>query len=251
VTDGTDDGRGASVTRFVCGAIVVLLILPAHAQVDRILKGLGSVAKSAALSDSKVVSGLKEALQIGTENSVNATSKPDGFFRDAAIKILMPDQLRTVERGLRAAGMGAPVDELVLGMNRAAEAAAPQAKRIFLDALKQMTFDDARKILTGGDTAATEYFKGRTSNSLATAFRPAVDAAMRQVGVARQYEQLMGRAKLIPFLKPETVDLNGYVVGKALDGLFVVLGREEQNIRRNPAARITPLLRDVFGAGGR
>jgi hypothetical protein len=221
--------------------------LPANAQLDRILKGVGSAAKTAVVNDQKVVSGLKEALQVGTENSVNTTSKKDGFFRDEIIKILMPEQLRTVERGLRAAGMGGTADELILGMNRAAEAAAPKAKPIFLDALKRMTFDDARKILTGGDTAATQFFKARTSDSLTTAFRPAVESAMQEVGVARQYERLMGRAKVIPFLRPQSVDLNGYVVAKSLDGLFHVLGREERNIRQNPAARITPLLRDVFG----
>ncbi len=231
----------------VCSALVVASTLPAYAQLDRILKGVGTLAKTGALSHQRVVSGLKEALRIGTQNSVTSTSARDGYFRNEAIKILMPEKLRTLERGLRAAGMAGPVDELVLGMNRAAEAAAPQAKQIFLGALSQMTFDDGRKILTGGDTAATEYFKGRTSESLTSAFRPEVERAMRDVGVARQYEALLGRAKTIPFLKADSVDINGYVVAKSLDGLFHVLGQEEQKIRTNPAARVTPLLREVFG----
>jgi hypothetical protein len=199
------------------------------------------------LSDGKVVSGLKEALQIGTENSVKLTGRKDGYFGNEAIKILMPDKLRTVEKGLRAVGMGGQVDEFILSMNRAAEAAAPKAKQIFWDALRDMSFDDARKILTGGDTAATEYFKAKTSDRLTTAFRPEVETAMKEVGVTRQYEQLMGRAKAIPFMKTETADINTYVVAKSLDGLFFVVGQEEQKIRKNPAARITPLLKEVFG----
>lgn len=234
--------------RLLCCCVVVLgCTVPARGQLDRILKGVGSLAKTGVLSNQRVVSGLKEALLIGTENSVKSTSARDGYFRNAAIKILMPDRLQRVARGLRAAGMGGPVDELVLGMNRAAEAAAPKAKQIFLDALSQMTFDDGRRILTGGDTAATEYFRGRTSDTLTAAFRPEVENAMREVGVARQYEQLLGRARAIPFLKADSVDINGYVVAKSLDGLFYVLGQEEQKIRKNPAARVTPLLREVFG----
>ena len=132
-------------------------------------------------------------------------------------------------------------------MNRAAEAAAPKAKQIFWDALRDMSFDDARKILTGGDTAATEYFKAKTSDRLTTVFRPEVETAMKEVGVTRQYEQLMGRAKAIPFMKTEAADINSYVVAKSLDGLFFVVGQEEQKIRKNPAARITPLLKEVFG----
>lgn len=231
---------------FVLFVALFALTVPAHAQLDRILRGLGSDTKTD-LSEGKVVSGLKEALQIGTENSVKLTGRKDGYFGNEAIKILMPDKLRTVEKGLRAVGMGGQVDEFILSMNRAAEAAAPKAKQIFSDALRDMTFDDARKILTGGDTAATEYFKAKTSDRLTTAFRPEVETAMKEVGVTRQYEQLMGRAKAIPFMKTEAADINSYVVAKSLEGLFFVLGQEEQKIRKNPAARITPLLKEVFG----
>jgi hypothetical protein len=110
------------------------------------------------LSDDKVVAGLKEALQVGTGNAVNLTGKVDGYFRNLAIKILMPKQLQTMEKGLRAIGYGPQVDEFILSMNRAAERAAPQARKIFVEAIREMTFTDARKILTGGETAATEYF---------------------------------------------------------------------------------------------
>ena len=225
--------------------IVLLTALPASAQLDRIFKGLG-IGQKAGLSDAKIGSGLKEALKIGTENTVNLTGKTDGYFLDQAIKILMPEKLRTLEKGLRAVGYGPQIDEFVLSMNRSAEQAAPAAKQIFWDALEQMTFEDARKILSGNETAATEYFKGKTTDKLTAAFRPVVDKSMNEVGVTRQYNELVGRYESIPFVKKETFDLDSYVVTKALDGLFHVLGDEEKKIRTNPQARVTDLLKEVF-----
>ena len=232
----------------VLASIVVLLLtaLPVCAQVGDITKRLG-LGKTDQLSDEKVGSGLKEALQVGTENAVKLTGKPDGYFKNEAIKILMPEKLRTFEKGLRAVGYGPQVDEFVLSMNRAAERAAPAAKSIFWDAIKQMTFDDARKIFGGGDTAATDYFREKTSEKLATTFRPIVEQAMNEVGATRQYKELVGQAKSIPFLRTQALDIDQYVVGKALDGLFHVLGEEEKKIRKNPAARVTSLLKEVFG----
>ena len=205
------------------------------------------LAQARGLSDATIASGLKEALQVGTQNAVSLTGRPDGYFQNAAIKILMPSQLQPIEKGLRAVGYGPQVDELVLSMNRAAERAAPAAKPIFLEAITAMSFDDARKIVTGSPTAATEYFKGKTSEKLTAAFQPVVAQTMREVGVTRQYQELMGRAQAIPFLKSQTFDLDHYVVAKSLDGLFFVLGQEEQKIRTNPAARATDLLKQVFG----
>ena len=226
--------------------IVLLTALPASAQLDRVFKGLG-IGQKAGLSDAKIGSGLKEALKIGTENTVNLTGKTDGYFLNQAIKILMPEKLRTLEKGLRAVGYGPQIDEFVLSMNRSAEQAAPAAKQIFWDALEQMTFEDARKILSGNETAATEYFKGKTTDKLTAAFRPVVDKSMNEVGVTRQYNELVGRYESIPFVKKETFDLDSYVVTKALDGLFHVLGDEEKKIRTNPEARVTGLLKEVFG----
>lgn len=203
--------------------------------------------KKAGLSEDKIASGLKEALQIGTENAVKSTGRKDGYFGNSAIKILLPQKLKTMEQGLRFIGKGPQVDEFVLSMNRAAEQAAPLAKPIFLKALKQMTFQDARNILKGSDTAATDYFKEKTSDELTTAFTPVVEKAMDNVGVTRQYNSLMGKASLVPFGNMNAFDLNRYVVSKSLDGLFYVLGQEETKIRKNPAAQITPLLKQVFG----
>ncbi len=220
---------------------------PASAQVEQLLRGLGVPVPQSGLSEAKVASGLKEALQIGTQNAVNLTGKTDGYFANQAIKILMPEKLRTLETGLRAVGYGSKVDEFILSMNRAAERAAPSAKQIFWDAIGAMTFDDARKILAGNETAATEYFRGKTSDTLTTAFRPIVERATNEVGVTRQYKELIGRYQAIPFAKTESLDVDQYVVGKALEGLFHVLGEEEKKIRTNPTARVTELLKEVFG----
>ena len=215
--------------------LVLVTAMPAVAQ-----KSFGG------LSDLQLGSGLKEALRVGTENTVKLTGRPDGFFRNQAIKILLPKQLQFLDTSLRAVGLGGQVDELVLGMNRAAERAAPRAGQIFVDAIVSMTFDDVRKIMGGGDTAATQFFKAKTGDRLAGAFRPVVEQAMQEVGVSRLYNDLTGRYQSIPFAKSLTFDLNGYVVGKALDGLFRVLGDEESKISTNPAARVTDLLQQVF-----
>ena len=157
--------------------MIFLTTSPASAQIDRFLKGLG-VGQQAGLSDAKIGSGLKEALKIGTENTVNLTGKTDGYFLNQAIKILMPEKLRNFEKGLRAVGYGPQVDEFVLSMNRAAEQAAPFAKQIFWDAIGQMSFDDAKKILSGGNTAATDYFKVKTTDKLTEAFKPVMLSSM-------------------------------------------------------------------------
>ena len=225
----------------------------AHAQLDQLLKQLPQIpggtttTPSGGLGDVKIGRALKEALQVGTENAVKLTGKTDGYFGNQAIKILLPERLKSLESGLRLVGYGSQVDELVLGMNRAAEHAAPAAKQIFFDAIGEMTIDDARKILDGPHTAATDYFKGKTTGSLTTAFTPIVQKSMSQVGVTQKYEELLDRAKSIPFFNAEQYDLNHYVVGKALDGLFHVVGEEEAKIRTNPTARVTDLLREVFG----
>jgi len=231
---------------FTTMMILCLTALPAHAQLGELLKGL-RIGRPKGLSEAKIGSGLKEALKIGTGNAVNLTGRLDGYFMNEAIKILMPEKLKTMEKGLRAIGYGPKVDEFVLSMNRAAEQAAPGAKKIFWDAIGEMTFDDARKILAGSNTAATEYFKAKTTDKLTVAFKPIVNQATNEVGVTRQYKDLVGKFQTIPFMKSESFDLDQYVVTKGLDGLFYMVGEEEKKIRTNPAARVTDLLREVFG----
>ena len=220
--------------------------MPAIGQFGKIIKSLG-IDQQEALSDDTVVSGLKEALQVGSDKAVGTTGKLDGYFLNEAIKILMLQKLRTVEKGLRMVGYGPKVDELVLSMNRAAEQAAPFAKDIFWDAIKEMSFADARKVLRGGDTAATQYFKEKTSAELASTFHPLVKKSMDSVGVPRQYKELVGRYQAIPFMKSEAFDLDHYVVDQALAGLFHILGEEERKIRTDPAAQVSGLLVKVLG----
>jgi hypothetical protein len=226
------------------GFIFVVAISQAQNPWDKIWTGLG---KNKGLSNETVVSGLKEALRIGSGNAVSLNGKVDGYFKNTAIKILMPEKLKPIERGLRMAGQSRQVDEFVLSMNRAAEKAAPFAKDIFWGAIKRMTFSDATRILKGGDTAATDYFRGATTEELTTAFQPIVTESMESIGVTRQYKVLAGRYNALPFVKSQAFDLDRYVVEKALDGLFYVLAEEERKIRTDPAARVTDLLRTVFG----
>lgn len=199
------------------------------------------------LSNSKIADGLKEALTKGTGTAVANTGRPGGYFNNQAIKILLPSSLQTVGKGMRMMGMGAQVDDLELSMNRAAEQAAPAAKPIFIDAITHMSFEDARKILSGGDTAATDYFKKTTSKGLTTAFTPIVHQSMENVGLIRQFDQFVQSSPLGGLTGNESFNLDSYVVGKALDGLFYELAQEEKRIRTNPAAQTTSLLKEVFG----
>jgi hypothetical protein len=238
-----------TAARIVLGALAALLLgaTSSLGQLPDFLKGLPQLpSSSAGLGDARIAQGLKEALRVGTENAVGLTGRVDGYFANQAIKILMPERLRSLEQGLRLIGQGQRVDELVLGMNRAAEKAAPFAREIFVDAIGEMSIDDARTILSGPDTAATDYFKGKTTPKLAAAFQPVVERTMNEVGVARQYKDLLAQAQAIPFFRTEDYDLNRHVVGRSLDGLFHVVGEEERKIRTNPTARTTELLREVF-----
>ena len=226
--------------------LLLFLSIPVSGQVKDIIETLG-LGKKSSLSNDKITAGLKEALRVGTNSAVQSTGRVDGYFRNEAIKILMPEKLRTIEKGMRVAGFGPDVDELVLSMNRAAEKAAPLAKDIFIKAILEMSFDDARGIFTGDDTAATDFFKAKTMDHLTAAFTPVVEKTMKDEGVIKQFDQLMGMTRQLPFIKAQSLDIHQYVVAKALDGLFLVLSREERNIRKNPAGRVTQLLKDVFG----
>jgi Protein of unknown function (DUF4197) len=228
--------------RWLFGLLCVATL--ASAQVGEIARQLGLGTK---LSDGKISSGLKQALQIGAEQAVKLAGRPDGYFGNPAIKILMPNNLRPLEKGLRMVGYGPKVDDLVLSMNRAAEAAAPAARRMFMDAIAVMTIDDARGILSAGDTAATNYFKQKTTPQLTAAFGPLVERSMANNGVVRQYNTLGAQYESIPLAQNQDLDISHYVVSKALEGLFYELGQEEPKIRQDPAAQTTNLLREVFG----
>ena len=194
-----------------------------------------------------VTAGLKEALALGTGNAVQMLSKSNGYFGDAAVKILMPEKMQKAAEVLKKAGYQKEVDDFILSMNRAAEQAAPKARPIFEDAVKKMSFDDAQKILKGGNTAATDYFKAKTSSQLTDAFKPVVSDSMNQAGATRSYKALTDRYNsMMPFGKMDSFDLDSYVTGKSLDGMFLKVGQEEAKIRTNPAARTTDLLKKVF-----
>lgn len=162
------------------------------------------------------------------------------------LKILLPPSVQKFENILRSVGFGSKVDEFELSMNRAAEKAAPEAKALFVDAIKQMTFSDAKQILDGADDAATVYFKDKTSNNLQALFKPIIHKSMESVGVTRSYSALSEKIETLPFAGNAMVDLDSYVTGKSIDGLFVRLAEEEAKIRNDPAARVTDLLKKVF-----
>lgn len=193
------------------------------------------------------ISGLKEALSIGTENAIKAVSKTDGFFSNPMVKILLPDKIQKGADVIAKLGFQKQVDDFILSMNRAAEAAAPKATDLFVDAIKTMSFDDARKILQGEETAATQYFKDKTSNKLYDEFKPVVVSNMNKVGVTKAYKDMMTPYESLPLVPKESMDLDHYVTHKALDGLFLMIGQEEKKIRTDPAARVTELLKTVFG----
>jgi len=235
----------------VKGISLLLLILafsstPAYAGLADVMKGLGGAQKGGP-DEGTTASGLKEALSIGTEKAVSNVSRVDGYFGNQAIKILMPENIQKVGNVLRKIGYQRQVDEFVLSMNRAAEKAAPKAASFFVDAIKEMTFEDARKILGGGDTAATEFFKLKTHDKLYGAFKPVVSSSMDEVGCTRSYKEMMGKYESVPFMDKQSLDLDHYVTNKALDGLFYMVGQEEKKIRTDPAARATDLLKTVFG----
>jgi len=213
---------------------------------DDVMKSVGTSSKGAS-DDSTIVSGLKEALSIGTEKAVTNVSQVNGYFGNQMIKILMPEKIQKVADVLKKIGYQKEVDDFVLSMNRAAEKAAPKATSIFVDAIKEMTFEDARGILNGGDTSATEFFKKKTHDKIYDAFKPIISSSMDEVGVTRSYKEMIGKYESIPFMSKESLDLDHYVTTKSMDGLFYMVGQEEKKIRTDPAAQVTDLLKTVFG----
>jgi hypothetical protein len=205
-----------------------------------------SLGEEQGLTEGEIVDGLKQALEIGTSKAVNLVSQKNGYLENPEIKIPLPENVQKAEGVLRNLGFGRKVDEFERSMNRAAERAAPKATAIFWDAIKKMTFGDARGILDGGDNAATLYFQDKTSTQLQNAFKPIVNQAMSEVGVTQAYQSVDRKIQALPFTKSWSIDIDEYVTDKALDGLFLMLAKEEKKIREDPAARVTDLLKKVF-----
>lgn len=206
----------------------------------------GGSSSGSSLSQGQIGDGLREALRVGAERTVGKVSKPGGFLNDSAIRIKPPGMVEKAEPLLKMAGYGNVVDDLEHKMNAAAEATAPKAQAIFVDAISKMTIDDARQILSGPQDAATQYLKKTSSDGLMAAMKPVVERSVADVGALRSYESLLGSAKSIPGASGLNFDLAGYVTQKAMDGLFHYIGVEEAAIRSNPAARTTDLLKTVF-----
>ncbi len=228
----------------------VLAASPCHAGfLDDITKKIKKFVpdKSSENTTDNIIAGLKEALTVGAEKTVSIVSKTNGYFNNEKIRIPMPDKIRTVTDTLKKFGFHKPVDDFELSMNQAAEKAAPKAKTIFIDAIKKMSIEDAKKILDGTDTAATDYLKSKTFDNLYSEFKPSVSSSMDEVGVTRYYKAMMDKFNSLPFVKKQSMDVDHYVTNKSLDGLFYMIGQEEKDIRENPAARVTDLLKDVFG----
>lgn len=201
---------------------------------------------TSSLSEEEVGKGLKEALEKGVEKGVEQVAKPDGYFKDPEIKIPLPNEAQTIESKLRAAGQDKLVDDAIESMNRAAEDAASEAKPIFMAAIKGMTIEDAMKILKGEDNAATKYLDKSTRDELTAKFEPIIRASLDKVGATKHWNTMISAYNKLPFVSKMNPDLEKYVTEKAIDGLFVQIAKEEKEIREDPAARTSDLLKKVF-----
>ena len=213
----------------------LVLALPASAGIESI-------------SNQDAVNGLREALVKGSQYAVDVLGKEDGFLGNAKVKIPLPESVQTIESVMRQFGMGKYADELVLTLNRAAEAAVPEAKALLVDSVKKMSVQDAKGILTGGQDSATQYFKRTTSEQLRARFLPIVKKATAKVGLAQKYDEYAGKGARFGLVSKEDANLDNYVTQKALDGLFVMVAEQEAKIRQNPAEAATSILKMVFGA---
>jgi hypothetical protein len=215
------------------------------------LKGLLNKAKQAVSGtpgmpgNDDIVAGLKEALIVGSQKGSATLSKADGFFANAAVKILMPPEAQKVETSLRKLGMGKQVDDAILTMNRAAEDACKSASPIFINAIKQMSFQDALGILKGGDTAATGYLRNKTTAELSSAFRPVIEGSLQKVDATKYWNTLITNYNRFTLQKINP-DLAAYVTERALNGIFLEVALEEKNIRQDPLARTSEILKKVF-----
>jgi len=200
------------------------------------------------LSSAEIGAGLREALRVGSERVTASLGQIDGFNTNPDVHIPLPQSLQTVQSALAMVGMSGLADDLELRMNRAAETAVPQAKELFFQAISEMTLEDAQGILSGPDDAATKYFQGKMTGPLTERFTPVVNQELADAGAVQAYDQMMGDYRELPFAPDVQANLTPYVVERALDGMFLMLAREEAAIRQDPAARTTELLQTVFGS---
>ena len=233
-----------------CG-IIVLCVSVSNGQIlnkikTNVEKAVESTGESG-LTESEVAAGLKEAITQGVSVGVERLSKADGYFNDPEIKIPLPEEAKDVEKTLRQMGQGKKVDEAIESLNRAAEDAASEAKDIFVSAIKNMTLTDAMGILNGADDAATQYLNKTTRSALVEKFEPVIKVSLDKVGATKHWNTVFTTYNKIPLVKKVNPDLSEYATNKAIDGLFVQIAKQELEIRKNPAARITDLLKKVFG----
>lgn len=221
------------------------------AQVQQTIDGVMTAANGGQLTQGEVASGLKEALTVGISKGADVASQTDGFYKNSLIRIPFPPEVQKVETRLRQIGLGSEVDKFILSLNRGAEDAARSAKPIFISAIKSMTIQDAWAILRGEKDAATDYLRRTTSDQLTAAFAPVMQESLDRVNATRYYGEIVNRYNQIPLVQKVDPDLQAYATQKAIDGLFLLIEQEEANIRENPVARTTELLRRVFGAQNR
>jgi hypothetical protein len=209
--------------------------------------GFPLAASAALFSESEAASGVRVALERGAAAAVSRLGRADGFLGNPSVKIELPGFLKDAAKLLSGIGQGRRVDELVTAMNRAAEAAMPEARSLLVNAVKAMSVEDAVKIVKGGDNSVTQFFSAKTREPLGVKFLPIVERATQKVSLAKKYDAVAGRAASLGLLKPDDANLNGYVTGKALDGLYFMIGEEEKKIRRDPVGTGSAILKKVFG----
>lgn len=229
--------------------VSLLLVSCTSTQINTAIKTASDILDEGGpeLTTSEVANGLKEALVKGAEYSTDLASKTDGYFKNPALKIPFPPEIQKVETKLRQLGLNKPVDDFVLSMNRGAEKAATEATPIFVNAITNMTIEDAWAILKGEDDAATQYLKRTTGDQLKAKFKPIIQQSLETVNATKYYSDVTSIYNKIPLLEPVETDLTEYVNNLAIEGLFTLVAKEELDIRKDPIARTTELLKKVFG----
>ncbi|TXB65885.1 DUF4197 domain-containing protein [Vicingus serpentipes] len=223
-------------------------LLFACAEMTQVLEEVNGMTGTPVLTNGEVISGLKEALTVGTNNSTGLLSKVDGYYKNPALFIPFPPEAQKVKDKVIALGMESQVEKFEMTLNRAAETAAKEAAPVFINAIKGMSISDGFAILKGNDNAATQYLKDKTSAELKIKFQPIIKNAIDQVEVTKYWNPIINTYNMIPFIDKQNPDLEDYVTNKAMDGLFLMIEKEEKNIRSNPIARVTDLLKKVFGS---